>query len=124
LYDADNDGHIDKEELFQILKANLFEHPSLEMSEEDMRSLVDSTFDQVDKNGDGNISYLEYKSMVENSPSMIDYLTINIIPKPGEEDESLTLEELGGVITASPIIGRSKMTSSAGSSSKETKQRC
>jgi Ca2+-binding EF-hand superfamily protein len=57
LYDMDNDGYIDKNELFQMLRASLFENFMLELSEAQMKKLVDSTFDEVDTNGDGKISF-------------------------------------------------------------------
>lgn len=59
-----------------ILKASL-EQFVVEISEEDMQQLVDQTFKEVDINGDGLISFDEYKSMVLKHPGIIQSLTIN-----------------------------------------------
>eukprot|EP01114_Cavostelium_apophysatum_P014696 TRINITY_DN3873_c0_g1_i1.p1 TRINITY_DN3873_c0_g1~~TRINITY_DN3873_c0_g1_i1.p1 ORF type:complete len:180 (+),score=41.93 TRINITY_DN3873_c0_g1_i1:197-736(+) len=66
LYDIDGDGFIDKEELYNMLKASLFENFVLELSEGQMRALVDQTFAEVDVNGDGKISFDEYRLICES----------------------------------------------------------
>merc|ERR1712137_631040 len=86
MFDLDNDGTIDKEELYQMLKASLFDNPQIQLSEEDMRAVVDNTFNEVDSNGDGRISYDEYCYMVKQRPSFVDYLTVQIIPDEEEND--------------------------------------
>ncbi len=60
IYDLDRDGYIDKEELFHMLQASLFENFLLELSEAQMRKLVDSTFEEVDLNKDGRLSFGKY----------------------------------------------------------------
>jgi len=86
MFDLDNDGTIDKDELYQMLQASLFDNPQIHLSEEDMRAVVDSTFNEVDANGDGRISYDEYCGMVKERPSFVDYLTVHIIPDAEEND--------------------------------------
>lgn len=76
IYDVDGDGYISRPELLNILKASL-EQFVVEISEEDMQQLVDQTFKEVDINGDGLISFDEYKSMVLKHPGIIQSLTIN-----------------------------------------------
>lgn len=95
MFDLDNDGTIDKEELYQMLQASLFDNPQIHLSEEDMRFVVDNTFTEVDSNGDGRISYDEYCSMVKERPSFVDYLTVQIIPDSEEND-------LNQILSSSP----------------------
>jgi Ca2+-binding EF-hand superfamily protein len=63
IYDLDRDGYIDKEELFHMLQASLFENFLLELSESQMRKLVDSTFEEVDLNKDGRLSFGKYLAL-------------------------------------------------------------
>ncbi len=75
IYDIDNNGFIDKNELFQILKASL--HDSfIDMTDEQMHSLVDSTFAECDTNHDDQISFDEYREMVIQHPSIAQFLTL------------------------------------------------
>lgn len=77
IYDIDGDGHISKEELFQILRASLLENYMLDMSEADMRALVDQTFLEADKNSDGVISFDEYREMVLAHPAILANFSVN-----------------------------------------------
>jgi serine/threonine-protein phosphatase 2B regulatory subunit len=59
-----------------MLKASLFENCMLELSEKQMKALVDHTFFEADTNGDGKISFEEYKDMVMKHPRIVENLTI------------------------------------------------
>ncbi len=75
IYDIDSNGFIDKNELFQILKASL--HDSfIDMTDEQMHLLVDSTFAECDTNHDDQISFDEYREMVIQHPSIAQFLTL------------------------------------------------
>jgi len=78
LFDRDSDGYIDTEELCQMLNACIKAQTSLSMSEDDVRDLVNVTVREVDANGDGKISFEEYREMISTDPSRMDYLTIEI----------------------------------------------
>ena len=73
----DGDGCISKQELYNILKASVFEEFTVEISEEEMKQLVEQTFVEVDVDKDGQISFEDYKSMVMKHPGIIQNLTIN-----------------------------------------------
>lgn len=76
LYDLDRDGHISKDELYQMLKASLVER-RLDLPEVQMRSLVDRTFAEADTNHDGKISFDEYAAMVKKHPTILSNMTID-----------------------------------------------
>ncbi|KAH7831168.1 putative serine/threonine-protein phosphatase 2B regulatory subunit [Monocercomonoides exilis] len=76
IYDIDKNGHIDKSELLHILKASLFEN-TLSLTEEQMKQAVDATFAEADLDGDGLISFEEFREMVLKHPQMIDSMTIS-----------------------------------------------
>jgi len=76
IYDLDGDGFIDKDELYHMLKASIFETLVLQLSESQMRALVDHTFEEVDINHDGRISFEEYKAMAMKHPKIVDNITI------------------------------------------------
>ena len=89
IYDIDGDGHIDKEELFQILKASLLENYMMDLSDDQMRELVDNTFAETDVNGDGLISFEEYRDMVISHPEILSKFSLNsdllLQSTPGQE---------------------------------------
>jgi len=76
IYDIDGDGSIDRNELYQLLKAALSEN-LFDLTDDQIHILVDDTFAQVDSNGDGRISYEEYEHMVKTQPSILRFLTID-----------------------------------------------
>eukprot|EP00761_Pharyngomonas_kirbyi_P011762 gb/GECH01011788.1/.p1 GENE.gb/GECH01011788.1/~~gb/GECH01011788.1/.p1 ORF type:complete len:197 (+),score=63.60 gb/GECH01011788.1/:1-591(+) len=76
IYDFDDDGCITKDELHRLLEASLVEN-SLGLSKEQLQSLVDATFAEADTDGDGRISFEEYRVLVTKHPSMISNMTIS-----------------------------------------------
>jgi len=83
VYDVDGDGNISRNELHMMLKASLFEN-HMDLSEDQMVALVDATFAEADLNGDGLISYDEYRVMVDKHPNIISNMTLSnsIIDRP------------------------------------------
>ena len=50
----------------------------MSISAEAIDDLVDRTFEEVDVNMDGLISFEEYKKMVENHPRILKSLTVDL----------------------------------------------
>ncbi|GKT36682.1 hypothetical protein ADUPG1_009599 [Aduncisulcus paluster] len=75
-FDSDGDGYISREELDEVLRASISEHGQLAISEEQIEALLDSTFEEVDLNGDGRIDKAEYKLMLKKHKSILDQMTI------------------------------------------------
>lgn len=61
-----------------MLKAIMFDNMLFHLSEDQMRALVDSTFSEADENGDGLISFDEYKILVNKHPTILKNLTLNL----------------------------------------------
>lgn len=57
LYDLDDDGFIVKEELFHVLRTSLLENFSINLTEKQMREIVDHTFKTLGCELDGKLSY-------------------------------------------------------------------
>ncbi len=77
VYDIDGDGHIDKDELFGLLKASLIESMVMDIPEEALHALVDQTFSEADDNTDGYISFEEYKQLVMTNPNIVNSIRID-----------------------------------------------
>ena len=78
LYDGDEDGYIDKSELMKMLRAIMFDNMLFKLSDDHIRALVDSTFSEADMDGDGRISYEEYKLLVNKHPTILKNLTLDL----------------------------------------------
>jgi len=72
VFDLNGDGYISKEELLSILKDSLEE--SLLLTDDQMMEMVDSTFNEVDLNKDGKISFEEYQFMSKRHPMIVESL--------------------------------------------------
>lgn len=61
VYDLDRDGYISNGELFLVLKIMSGDH----LKPEELQQVVDKTLRDADKDGDGKISFEEFKALVE-----------------------------------------------------------
>ncbi|GIQ86963.1 hypothetical protein KIPB_008911 [Kipferlia bialata] len=59
-----------------MLKASLSEHPDFSMTDDQIVTLIDATFYEVDINEDGLISKEEYATMVRQSPLLLQHMTL------------------------------------------------
>eukprot|EP00735_Rhodelphis_limneticus_P011082 TRINITY_DN4135_c0_g1::TRINITY_DN4135_c0_g1_i1::g.2053::m.2053 TRINITY_DN4135_c0_g1::TRINITY_DN4135_c0_g1_i1::g.2053 ORF type:complete len:186 (+),score=16.89,sp/Q7XC27/CNBL1_ORYSJ/34.38/3e-25,EF-hand_1/PF00036.27/1.7e+02,EF-hand_1/PF00036.27/1.2e-05,EF-hand_1/PF00036.27/1.4e-05,EF-hand_1/PF00036.27/4.5e-05,EF-hand_7/PF13499.1/2.5,EF-hand_7/PF13499.1/0.0033,EF-hand_7/PF13499.1/1.9e-10,EF-hand_6/PF13405.1/3e+03,EF-hand_6/PF13405.1/2.2e+03,EF-hand_6/PF13405.1/0.0014,EF-hand_6/PF13405.1/0.00025,EF- len=70
VYDVDGDGSISKSDLKMMLQDALVQE-DVNITEDVMQDLLNSTFTEADLNQDGNIDFNEYKEFVKRNPSMI-----------------------------------------------------
>ncbi|XP_051900385.1 calcineurin B homologous protein 2 [Pristis pectinata] len=62
LYDQDKDGKISRDELYQVL----FMMMEAEVTEDQLDSIIDRTIQEADQDGDGAISFEEFRKSLEN----------------------------------------------------------
>lgn len=75
LYDLRQTGYIEQEELKEMVLA-LLNESNLVLSDSMIDTIVDKTFRQADKNGDGRIDPQEWKEYVLKNPSLIKNMTL------------------------------------------------
>ena len=63
VYDIDRDDYISNGELFIVLKMMVGSN----LKDQQLQQIVDKTIMEADKDGDGKISFEEFKAMVENT---------------------------------------------------------
>lgn len=74
IYDIDRDGYIGNGELFIVMKMMVGKN----LQDEELQQIVDKTMLEADKDGDGRLSFDEFKNAVD-STSVASALTLNNI---------------------------------------------
>ncbi len=76
LYDVNGNGVITREELKQLVSAVMKRSIFLNLDEEAIERVLDTTFEQVDVEKDGSISYQEFYRMVKENRKCIANMTM------------------------------------------------
>ena len=77
LYDSDNDGYIDRDEMLNIIQSmhKMVGAPGKEKADDSSpETKVDKIFEQVDKNGDRRLSLAEFIEGAKADPSIVNLL--------------------------------------------------
>lgn len=74
MYDIDRDGYISNGELFLVLKMMVGSN----LKDAQLQQIVDKTIIKADKDGDGKVSFEEFKAMVENT-DIVKQMTLTAI---------------------------------------------
>jgi serine/threonine-protein phosphatase 2B regulatory subunit len=77
-YDFDGNGSIDRQEISQILHLSLSESQSITLTEEQIQKIIDRTYERVDRNGDGGISFEEFLAASRRNPQILACININL----------------------------------------------
>jgi len=87
IYDINQDGSIDADEIRSLVDAALEMTPQITWTEQQRRDICDATFKDVDSNGDGIVQYDEYAAYCRLHPGILSSLTIDVreIVKDGAE---------------------------------------
>ncbi|KAK3279347.1 calcineurin B-like protein [Cymbomonas tetramitiformis] len=59
-----------------MLEAVIRENPDLKLPQEALEEVLEKTFREVDLAGDGHISFVEWKQLVQKNPSVINNMTL------------------------------------------------
>ena len=73
IYDIDRDGYIGNGELFIVMKMMVGKN----LREEELQQIVDKTIMEADKDGDGRLSFEEFRNTVD-SKLVVSALTLNM----------------------------------------------
>lgn len=77
LYDLNQDGSIDSNEIRSLVDAAL-EGTAEDWTEDQKAEICKSTFEQVDSNNDGLVQFEEYKQYCEGHPQLLRAFTIDV----------------------------------------------
>ncbi|CAL6013840.1 Calcineurin_regulatory subunit B [Hexamita inflata] len=72
VYDRDNDGKINEDELYNILKQCVGNN----IEDQQLKMLVKGTIQDADKNEDAALDYIEFRQCVERNAGMKEKLTV------------------------------------------------
>jgi Ca2+-binding EF-hand superfamily protein len=78
VYDFDGNGSIDREELSQILRFSLSENKSIRLTPDQVQKIIDRTYERIDKNGDGGISFEEFLAEARRNPQILACVNVNL----------------------------------------------
>lgn len=116
IYDINQDGSIDADEIRSLVDAALEMTPQIEWTEQQRRDICDATFKDVDSNGDGIVQFDEYAAYCTRHPEILSSLTIDVreIVRDGTEKVKRHEDDLQKSLTRGPLDdeGRKKKSKS------------
>lgn len=77
VYDIDKNGTISTEELHEVFTYSLSENPSIHLTKEQIDCLVEQAFNEIDTNGDKEISFEEFLAAAEKNNAILDCVCFN-----------------------------------------------
>mmetsp|Transcript_33198 Transcript_33198/g.86100 ORF Transcript_33198/g.86100 Transcript_33198/m.86100 type:complete len:213 (+) Transcript_33198:283-921(+) len=79
IYDSDGSGYISKDELKDFLFALMRENSELQFSDEELDSVIEQTFHEVDLARDNKIHPEEWQEFCMKNPAVISYMTLPVL---------------------------------------------
>lgn len=78
IYDIDGNGQIEKPELTEVLSYSLGTNSAVKIPEQQLQRIIDATFRAMDTNGDGMISFEEFKEQALRNQSILNCVTLDV----------------------------------------------
>ncbi|KAK9861804.1 hypothetical protein WJX84_009388 [Apatococcus fuscideae] len=85
IYDLDHTGYIEPSEVQRLLAALLSDNPAIDLSEAELQSIIEQTFEEADILRDGKIHPEEWQTFVHKNPSIINYMTLPVLKELTEK---------------------------------------
>ncbi|CAL8469833.1 g9375 [Coccomyxa elongata] len=79
IYDLKDTGVIEKDEVKRLLIQLLQDNPAIDLTDDEVDTIVEQTFEEADLAGDGIISLDEWRTLVCHSPDVIGYMTLPVL---------------------------------------------
>lgn len=79
IYDLDNTGYIEPDEIKRFLAELLRDNPHIILDTSEINEIVNQTLREADLAGDGHISMEEWLSLVRSNPGIISYMTLPVL---------------------------------------------
>jgi len=80
LYDSDKSGCIKKEEIFEILSVSLASNPAMKIPINQVKSIANGLFKDLDKSSDGKITFDEFLSVAKKNDTLVNCVNLRIQP--------------------------------------------
>lgn len=78
IFDLDRNGYIDRQELSEVLRYSLESNASVSIPNEQLDRVIDATYQQIDGNSDGKISFEEFELAASKNPFILDCVSLNL----------------------------------------------
>ncbi len=90
LHDKNGDNCIDREEITDLIEASLTEN-NLNFPPEQVTALVDVLFLEADEDNNGEISFEEFKTLMEKNPQLLEAMTVSPVGwlKPRKKEDEM-----------------------------------
>lgn len=71
IYDIDKNGSIDRDELKEVLTLSLKQNKAVKLTDQQLQTIINSTFKRIDANNDNQISFEEFLSEAKKNPAIL-----------------------------------------------------
>ncbi|KAH0787007.1 EF hand family protein [Histomonas meleagridis] len=78
LFDIDGNGTIEREELKIVLSLSLRENGSVKFTSDQLNQAIETTYRQIDQDGNGVISFEEFQNAAQANPQILDCVNVDV----------------------------------------------
>jgi len=78
VYDIDKNGTISRDELKEVLEESLNANLAVQLTPQQLERIITNTVKEMDKNGDGSISYEEFLAQAQKNPAILSCVKVDL----------------------------------------------